>query len=240
MIKLIKILKEITIQTKPQLGKGENFIAYPSKTYSDRVIKTSSSPQNIQNHVNLFNKFPEIFPKVYEVTDRYMVVEKLNQQPIQEYNKKVSDLASKLLTLDNPQLPDPIKQFYIDFPTQQKGKLFINKLHDDFHSEYKGTFGTWDALKFNDYYFSPNFNINSYSYPSNSYSKPQFFDAAWEALEPHFSWLVKQDPKTFNFSKKLYDFHKNIIEKYDELIDLDWHVGNVGIDKNGKLKMLDF
>jgi hypothetical protein len=240
MIKLINILKEINIQTKPQMGKGASFTAYPSKIYPDRVIKTSSSPQDIQNHADMFDKYPTIFPKVYEVTDKYMVIEKLNQQPIQEYNKSVSNLANKLLTVNNPQLPDSIKQFYIDFPTQQKGKLFINKLHDNFNSEYKGTLGTWDALKFNDYYFNPTYNINSYLYPSNPSSTPQFSDEAWEALEPHFNWLIRQDSNIFNFSKKLYNFHKNIVEKYDDLMDLDWHGENVGIDNNGKLKMLDF
>ena len=240
MIKLMDILKELNIQPKPQLGKGDTFTAYPSKTYPDRVIKTASSPQDVEAHADMFKEYPEIFPKVYEVTDKYLVIEKLNQNPIKEYNKKVSDLAKKLLTSDNPQLPTSIKQFYIDFPSQQNGKLFVNKLYDDFNSEYKGSSNTWDALKFTDYYVDPSFNIDSYIYPKNKNKKTKPMDAMWDALDPHFNWLIRQDSKVFNFSKKLNEFHEDVTENYDGLEDVDWHGGNVGIDKNGKLKMLDF
>jgi hypothetical protein len=76
MIKLIDILKELNIQTKPELGSGLSFVTYPSKIDPSKVIKTTiyDEPEKLQDHAYIFIKYPKYFPEVYKATDKYLVI----------------------------------------------------------------------------------------------------------------------------------------------------------------------
>ena len=81
MIKLLDILKELNIQKKTQLGSGDNvegetydFISSP-----DKVVKkyTNINPEFKYAQYNFMSKYPEFFVKVYKITPKYVVLEKV-------------------------------------------------------------------------------------------------------------------------------------------------------------------
>ena len=87
MIKLIDILKEISISGKEPIGQGSEHIIYPHSKDPNKVIKTSSQSVN-KNQITTFQKHPDIFPIVYKITDKYAVLEKLDvNQAITELEK---------------------------------------------------------------------------------------------------------------------------------------------------------
>ena len=90
MIKLIDILKEITL--KEPIGQGSEHIIYPYSKDPNKVIKTFDSDETEsinKNQITTFQNHPDIFPIVYKVTDKYAVLEKLN-------TKKAIDELEKL------------------------------------------------------------------------------------------------------------------------------------------------
>jgi len=91
MIKLIDILKEISVSGKEPIGQGSQHIIYPHSKDPNKVIKTFDPSEgesiNIEQ-IDTFQKYPNIFPKVYKVTDKYAVLEKLDvNQAITELEK---------------------------------------------------------------------------------------------------------------------------------------------------------
>ena len=142
MIKLIDILKELNIQPKPELGSGGVFAAYPSKLDPSKVIKIShyGDPEDLYHHYDMFKKYPKYFPKVYKITDKYMIIEKLNTKPILEYydilksfysypQPKLSNILSynpNKFDSDNP-VDVAIKQH----PELLKTTLKLKKLYKD-------------------------------------------------------------------------------------------------------------
>jgi hypothetical protein len=85
MIKLVDILKEIV--SKEPKAFGSRHIIYPSQIHPDKIIKTAkTNPEYGGDEYNtldldsieLFQKHPDIFPIVYKVTDKYIVLEKLD------------------------------------------------------------------------------------------------------------------------------------------------------------------
>ena len=95
MIKLVNLLKEVTYK-EPE-AFGSRHIIYPSQTYPDKIIKTAKiNPKFGGDEYNtldldaikLFQKHPDIFPIVYKVTEKYVVLEKLDD------NKPYYDLKN--------------------------------------------------------------------------------------------------------------------------------------------------
>jgi hypothetical protein len=141
MIKLIDILKEINILSKPELGSGGVFTAYPSKIDPSKVIKISNynNPKDIQYHADMFRNHPKYFPKVYKVTGKYLVIEKLNIKPIIEYYNKLKSLTSllnpfKLIPFYNPKKFDPDNPLDVvikQHPELLEMTLKLKKLYKD-------------------------------------------------------------------------------------------------------------
>lgn len=141
MIKLIDLLNEINISPKPELGSGEVFTAYPSKVDPSKVIKISNynNPEDIQYHADIFKNYPKYFPKVYKVTDKYLIIEKLNTKPIIEYYNKLKLLTSllnpfKSIPFYNPKKFDPNNPLDIaikQHPELLKTTLKLKKLYHD-------------------------------------------------------------------------------------------------------------
>jgi len=144
MIKLIDILKELNIQTKPELGSGISFTAYPSKIDPSKVIKTTNydEPEKIQDHAYMFMKYPKYFPKVHKVTDKYLVIEKLNTKPIIEYYNKLEPFSPYPDVFRNIPSYDPKKfdpENYLDVAIKQHPELLemtlkLKKLYEDVDS----------------------------------------------------------------------------------------------------------
>jgi len=91
MIKLIDILKEISISGKEPIGQGSEHIIYPYFKDPNKVIKTFDPYEGEsinKDQITTFQKHPDIFPIVYKVTDKYAVLEKLNtEKAINELEK---------------------------------------------------------------------------------------------------------------------------------------------------------
>ena len=142
MIKLIDILKELNIQTKPELGSGMSFTAYPSKIDSSKVIKTTiyDEPEKLHDHAYIFMKYPKYFPKVYKyVPNKYIVIEKLNTKPVIEYYNKLKSFSPHPNPFRNIPLYDPKKfdpENYLDVAIKQHPELLemtlkLKKLYND-------------------------------------------------------------------------------------------------------------
>jgi hypothetical protein len=137
MIKLIDILNELNIQPKLKLGTGSTYTTYPSSLQPDKVIKILNDEDegSLDEHYDLFIKYPKYFPIVYKKTDKYMVLEKLNTQVIRDYNNKIIKLAKEKLTLKNPELPEGIRAEYIKTPHFQKGET-LAKMPIEYYLEF--------------------------------------------------------------------------------------------------------
>jgi hypothetical protein len=118
MIKLFDILNEIKINPKKELGVGGSMVAYPSSLHPNKIIKITHSEEHdlLQFHAEMFNRYPEVFPKVYKITDKYILVEKLDTKPITNYIKKLREVAKSKLTLNNLTLPTAIRNYYTEYP----------------------------------------------------------------------------------------------------------------------------
>tara|TARA_R110000737_G_C14432935_1_gene459998 strand:+ start:61 stop:768 length:708 start_codon:yes stop_codon:yes gene_type:complete len=235
MIKLINLLKELDIQSKPEQGAGNSHTVYTSKNYPDRVIKIPNSQRQkevLDLHIKMFRKYPKFFPKVYKfIPGKYMVIEKLNQKPIRDYIEKTTNLAKKILTLDNPKLPKQIKDFFNQYPELQKGKTF---------QTYLDNANTLDLIE----YIIPGIDATRFI-PYNFDLKYDFNQSPTDddIVDFQFNWLVKQDSGIFNLTKKIYDFYwevNNNVEKDDLNEIADWHGENIALDKKGEVKYLDF
>jgi hypothetical protein len=94
-MKKFKSIDEVKVVPKKKIGSGMEHDVYPS-TNQDVVIKTPSSrfgktlPKIRMSWVYLFQQHPDIFPKVIKVSEKYVVLEKLDT------NKAMSEY----LTLD--------------------------------------------------------------------------------------------------------------------------------------------
>jgi len=132
MIKLIDILKEIFVSGKEPIGQGSQHVVYPYSKDPNKVIKTFDPSEgesiNIEQ-IDTFQQYPNIFPIVYKVTDKYAVLEKLDvDQAVAELEKlnvefsnikqksnekrKYSILLDDIMEDDNLQYDDFIYKLY--------------------------------------------------------------------------------------------------------------------------------
>jgi hypothetical protein len=81
MIKLSDILTELNIQKKTQLGSGDSAEGetYDFVSSPDKVVKkyTKTNPEFKYTQYNFMSKYPEFFIKVYKMTPKYVVLEKV-------------------------------------------------------------------------------------------------------------------------------------------------------------------
>lgn len=117
-MKLIDILKEID-QTLigPEYGSGIEHTVY---SYGkDKILKVRDMGRKLGYHVNIFIKYPEIFPKVYEIEEDYVILEKLDDK---KFQKEIWDIKKRLFSKNNKSVSseDRPNNEYIASLTQNK------------------------------------------------------------------------------------------------------------------------
>lgn len=117
MIDLIKNYKNSTnsinedLRLKEPIGMGKDHQVFDYEADPTKVIKVAwgakdgenrfdPNAEKIQtnldpNHIRIFTKYPNIFPKVFKATDRYAIIEKLNPAPVLDDEKKIFQQLSK-------------------------------------------------------------------------------------------------------------------------------------------------
>lgn len=121
------MVKEIKIHQKQQSGAGSQHAVFPYHRYQDKILKTKmgdiqfyrDNPQYINsakmdsNEMEIFQKYPDLFAKVYKYTDRYAVIEKLNTD---HFKQDVEKLAQGMFdfVLNDPRLAQAIIPYTID------------------------------------------------------------------------------------------------------------------------------
>jgi hypothetical protein len=107
-----KILKEVSVEKKERMGRGSFHDVYPLKYDSSKVIKV---PRRVSDYAvaeyweagpdawfNIFKKYPQYFPEVYKITNKYIVLEKLDTNRVkQDLIKMEDDLVSISSTLSD-------------------------------------------------------------------------------------------------------------------------------------------
>ena len=73
-------IEEMNIIPKRKVGSGMEHDVYPSYKNPDSVYKVvkGKTPKIRMAWVNLFQEHPDIFPKILEIKDKYVVLEKLD------------------------------------------------------------------------------------------------------------------------------------------------------------------
>lgn len=100
-----KILKEVSLDKKERLGRGSFHDVYPLKYDPSRVVKIPRTRDGYaaaeyweagsESWFNIFKKYPQYFPEVYKITDKYIILEKLDTNRVkQDLIKMEDDLVS--------------------------------------------------------------------------------------------------------------------------------------------------
>jgi hypothetical protein len=89
-----KIIKEISVDKKERMGRGSFHDVYPLKYDSDKVVKVPRSKDGYaaseylesgsDSWFNIFKKYPQYFPEVYKITDKYIILEKLDTNRVKQ------------------------------------------------------------------------------------------------------------------------------------------------------------
>lgn len=82
------LIQELNPKEKTPLGKGRHHVVYPNLRDPSKVFKTPKEgfPKINYKWVKMFEEHPDMFPKVYRVSDRYVSLEKLDtNKAITEY-----------------------------------------------------------------------------------------------------------------------------------------------------------
>ena len=117
-----KSIEEVKVVPKKKIGSGVEHNVYPSSKDPDSVYKTPKLkiPKIRMSWVKLFQEHPDIFPKVYEVKDKYVRLEKLDT------NKAVDEyltLDSILKDDDSLHDSDFAYTFYIIYVNRDEDRL---------------------------------------------------------------------------------------------------------------------
>lgn len=121
-------MNELEVKPKSKLGSGMYHSAFPFHKFQDKIIKTRSGPiitfkgdkkimakgPNLDmSEFEIFQQYPQFFAKVYKLTERYVVIEKLDTDSFLEdcevVNKKIFNLC-----VSNPKLANSILPVTID------------------------------------------------------------------------------------------------------------------------------
>ena len=195
-----KLFREAIIKKEP-IGKGKDHIVYDFEKQPDKIIKIGYGSDGYKyqwdgekkqlpldpKHIEIFKKYPNLFPQVYKSTNMYSIIEKLDTNKIKFDEKNIFNILDKLNHED-------LENMSIHY-------TFSSLFHELYVDSKNG-----------DYLFS-----DILSYLSN----------------------LKDDEK--NLVLKYINFFKRIRKTLMlEIPNLDISAGNIGYDKNGELKLLDF
>jgi len=111
-------MKEISIRRKEPIGSGTVHNVYDFEKFKDKIIKTKYGDMRIvngqlqrinsnkidQKEIETFINNPNLFAKVYKVTERYAVIEKLDTKSfLNDVQEKVAPAVVKTF-IQNPEL----------------------------------------------------------------------------------------------------------------------------------------
>lgn len=93
MIKLVNLLKELYDENLIGSDYGEGSIHIVYNYDKDKVIKFNQNQgEPISDHIKIFDKYPEIFPKVYDIGEDYVILEKLDDNKAFEEAHKINQI----------------------------------------------------------------------------------------------------------------------------------------------------
>ena len=213
MIKLVDLLKEIQTRPKPELGRGEQGSVYPLG--KDKVVKqtnfTDGITKNELEDYKTFNQHPDIFPHVYKLTSHYVITDKLDTSL-----KEFKDPKFWLFLCENGWWDkEPESQWW-----EYDSKTGLYNWTD----RYK-PYIDYDDIKIVEDPFTKTFKcvVNNNLKPFN-----YVLQKAKEQGEIQY----------VNTLKEILDF----CTKINKVFKGEWrdvHIGNIGRDKNNKLKIFD-
>ena len=112
-MKLLDVIFEVVVTNKEMLGKGKDHVVYDYKSDPTKVIKSAWGVDKGQykygaesnrhlvdlnsDHIEIFLKYPNLFPKVYKYNNRYAIIEKLDTSKVYQDQK---DLYEQLIQYD--------------------------------------------------------------------------------------------------------------------------------------------
>jgi len=113
-MKILDIIHEIVTTNKERIGSGKEHVVYDYKADPTKIIKSAwgvdkgqykygaDSNQHLVNmnsdHIEIFIKYPNLFPKVFKYNQRYAVIEKLDTIRVIQDQK---DLYNQLTKYDD-------------------------------------------------------------------------------------------------------------------------------------------
>lgn len=90
MIKLIEILnQEIKVKDKELKDHGSDHSIFDFYKDSNKIIKYNRESR-IGNEYKLFNKYPDIFVKIYKISSKYIIMEKVDAKGFERDSEKTS------------------------------------------------------------------------------------------------------------------------------------------------------
>lgn len=196
-------MNELNIQQKEPLGSGVDHTAFPFEKFKDKIIKTPNGNLIVKNNkfikanndklnqeeMDIFKNNPKYFAKVFKLTDRYAIIEKLNTKDIRD---------------DLDELGEGMIKFFVRNP--EISKFFTPK--------------DPSLLEPSD------FNVST--------------DIMHNRTDKEFLKGVMKNTKNKEFFRKLLKFIYGVYSLNLSKKNLDIHDGNLGYDKNGNIKLLDF
>ena len=126
-------LREAIIKKEP-IGKGKDHIVYDFKKQPNKIIKIGYGSDGYKyqwdgekkqlpldpKHIEMFNKYPNLFPQVYKSTNMYSIIEKLNVDKVKNDEKLIFNILNGLnheelnnMTKHNI-IPNLFHELYVD------------------------------------------------------------------------------------------------------------------------------
>ena len=112
-MKILDIIHEIVTTNKERIGSGKDHVVYDYKADPTKIIKSAWGVDKGQykygadsnrhlvdmnsDHIEIFIKYPNLFPKVYKHNNRYAIIEKLDTSKVFQDSK---DLYDQLIQYD--------------------------------------------------------------------------------------------------------------------------------------------
>jgi hypothetical protein len=137
MIKLANLLKELYDENLIGSDYGEGSIHIVYNYGKDKVIKFNQNQgEPISDHIKIFDKYPDIFPKVYDIGEDYVILEKLDDNKAFREAHEINEI----LFYNNPSLDDDDKSHnpYIAELSKDRGRyiglittIIYNNLEDN-------------------------------------------------------------------------------------------------------------
>lgn len=200
-------MDEIQVRRKEKLGAGSQHNVYNFEKFQDKIIKTRFgnlivNPQGNWERIStdkldldemkVFQENPDLFAKVFKVTERYAVIEKLDTDSIlKDINDKVAEAIVKTFIMD-PEL----------------AKISTNKKPAELTSQDFDGIGMLNAYR----------NSKAFIKGVLKYTSDQdFVIQLLQLINKAYNTITSPGKRT-----------------------VDIHEKNVGYDKQGKVKLLDF